>query len=88
MKRDRVELFRVYYGGEEIRNDREVARKLLDYAHSKAQFRFTEGPGQVFNYDPMPGSRKNGLIIYRYDGKGMLRSLNAKQHDDIRFEAW
>ena len=83
-QRDRVEILFVIYGGRLIW-DQATGERMLYFALGQTSF--------VMNNDTMGGNNwpdvfKSGTIGYRYDGKGPIRTLNGRQDETVRFDAF
>jgi len=79
---NRVWISIVIWGGRFL-YDEKLYDKCREYANARKQVPFTN---EFFGCDPMPGTRKTGLIAYQYDGKGLVRYLGMYEGEKGPFD--
>ncbi|MCJ1317307.1 hypothetical protein MMC15_002630 [Xylographa vitiligo] len=78
----RIEIHFIVYGGALIWDDN-VARRLIGYARNNQEWTMTD---EEMGRDPWYGTMKAGAVVYRYDNRGEMRCLSARQGDKARFD--
>ena len=81
---NRVWIMAVVWGNQFI-YDENVINRCYQFAHSKQRFQFNN---DWFGGDNMPGARKTGLVLYKYDNSGLIRYLYGWEHDTYGFDGW
>ena len=65
--------------------DEDLYKKCREYANNRWNVPFTN---EFFGCDPMPGTRKSGVIAYQYDGKGLVKYLGLPEGENGPFDPW